>query len=658
MRILFHGPGLAAHRQEVGLPLVLGVQAGTAQTLAELRQTHQLTGNRGNIIHAEAPVKCIAHDPRRSVYGNIATMRKALGSAYREIMAQHFDMIVVSMANFIRPDHDGAVLAAALVALDGAVPFIILGAGLQGSHPLSAMKAGNRDLLAVMNERAALFGVRGAKTAEWLTTNGFGRATIMGCPSLFAYPSSILSIDATQARAKGRRADVMTAGHLTVRQGQIVPRGLYLAHAFKPSIFRKIRASYVFQDEFFSYDGAPTFAYDEGSQSSPAAPINAWLSSISGKTIDFERYYYFTEAAAWRQAALRHDVYIGDRFHAGIAAMQAGLPAIFLSEDNRVSELTDHFALPAMTIKDFSWKGVRSAVRDSLSEDALSRMKAVYRQRFKEFSNLMARHGLQMQTRIDGATEQPSKPSPLPPAIVTTEPRGDAPPVSPEIEVIGEYRLRRLCPPGARELVISFEAADPTINRKDPMRRGFGEAFLLEQGYAVLSVLTSRTNWYRPPGLRERFSAPEFQSWLRGFDAVHSYGSSMGGHAACLFAGLLGCKSVVALQPISTLAADLVPWETRFNYGRSLDWSGPHRDAVDGLGDTAIVYALFDPQNDDARHIRRFTDSAPGQVRLVPIPGAEHAVPRYLAGKGLLKTVVSMCLQGKQPVEIARRLQT
>ncbi|WP_392342680.1 polysaccharide pyruvyl transferase family protein (plasmid) [Phaeobacter sp. BS23] len=40
-----------------------------------------------------------------------------------------------------------------------------------------------------------------------------------------------------------------------------------------------------------------------------------------------------------------HDVYIGDRFHGGVAALQAGQPTIFLKHDNRVAELTEHFGL-------------------------------------------------------------------------------------------------------------------------------------------------------------------------------------------------------------------------------------------------------------------------------------------------------------------------
>lgn len=397
MRILFHAPGLAAFRPEMQMPRLLGVQATATDTLGGLQATHKLTGNRGNIIHAEAPVKILQKDYTRSAYGNLAALSRALAPRFREEMAENFDIIVISLANFIRPDHDGAALFNAIKDLDGAVKVIVLGAGLQGDHPLSSMTPGNRDLIAILNERAALFGVRGSKTAEWLASNGFANATVLGCPSLYAYPQSILSIDGSEARAKGATADVMTAGHLSVHNKRIVSRGIKLARALQG-----INASYVFQDEIFAYGDLPkkAFLYNEGSNECAAAPLNRWLSQTGGMPIDFRRYYYFTEAGSWRQAALRHDVFIGDRFHGGVAALQAGCPAIFLKEDNRVAELTEYFALPALSIDRFARWGLAKTLDECLHDDILNRMKRRYRQRHAEFSAALAAHGLVVETRL------------------------------------------------------------------------------------------------------------------------------------------------------------------------------------------------------------------------------------------------------------------
>jgi len=400
MKILFHAPALSVHRPSTALSHTLGVPPAVTNSLAGLREAHQLTGNRGNIIHAEAPARMLKKDPERSVVANLAKLQESWGEAFRERIAEHFDIIVISLANFIRPKSDGTRLFSALKALDGAVPFVVLGMGMQGTHEFSALMPGSRDLIALLNERAALWGVRGDKTAAWLQDNGFGNATVLGCPSMYVYPQSILSVDGAAARAKGKAANVLTAGHITIRNGGVVNRGHLIVKAFEG-----IEASYALQDEMFDYAGIAElpFSYNEGNNSADAEQVNAWLKEAHGIDARFSRYYYFSEAGAWRQGTLLHDVYIGDRFHGGVAALQAGQPAIFLKQDNRVSELTAHFDLPALATQRFAKIGLEAALEQFLSDEALNRMKATYRKRHDEFTTAMAGVGLELCSPLPAA---------------------------------------------------------------------------------------------------------------------------------------------------------------------------------------------------------------------------------------------------------------
>jgi hypothetical protein len=644
-RILFHAPGLAAFRPTARLPHLLGVQPSAVDCIADLLPSHRLTGNRGNIIHAEAPAKIFSKSAQGSAYGNIAVLQSALGDNYAELMARHYDLIIISMANFIRPDHDGASLVAALKGLKERVPFIVLGCGLQGSHSLFDMMPGNRDLISYFDKHALVFGVRGEKTANWLDQSGFHNATVLGCPSLYAYPHSVLRIDGHAAREKGIHADVMTAGHLSIHKDRIVPRGLALAKAFQ-----KIRASYVFQDEFFAYTNLPKMRglYEEGSSLLQAGPINRWLSDKAGRNINFERYYYFNESGAWRQASLRHDVFIGDRFHGGVAALQAGQPSIFLSHDNRVSELTGHFGLPNLTTEEFEKRGMANTLDELLSVERLDAMKETYRKRYREFFETMSKFGLRPTTTVEGLTPESRKDEGRKAPLVLSShssDQGSEPPV--RIIQQGRYILRLIRPKEARELVVTFEAADTTINRQDLQRRGFGEEFLVRNGYAVLSVLTSSANWFRPPALLDAFSRSEVRGFIDEFDHRHSYGSSMGGFGALAFADLLRISNVVALQPISSLAAELVPWESRFEHGRSLDWTGGYRDASEGITQVRSIYALFDPASADARHVDRLAKVSGDRLRMIPVVGASHAVPRFLLERGTLGKAILACLRGE-----------
>lgn len=390
-RLFFHAPGIAAHRPLSSLPLITGAQSTTTDSIAGLYPNHMLTGNRGNIIHAEAPAKIFAKSPSGSTYGNLAEILNVIGAGFATRMSRSFDMVIISMANFIRPDHDGARLLKSLRALKGQVPVAVLGCGLQGNHKLSDMMPGNAALIDWFNQNAVIFGVRGAQTANWLHDNGFKNADVLGCPSLYAYPHSIMSLDGATARSKGAAAEVMTAGYIKMANGTLSARGVELAHAFN-----KISASYVFQDEPWSFEGLKQMRglYNEGNNEFRADLLNDWLGQQAGGRLNFRRYYYFNEAGAWRQAALRHDVYVGDRFHGGVAALQAGVPAIFLSHDNRVAELAEHFGLPRLTTKAFARRGLPAVLEEFLSPQALQAMKTLYLQRSREFFAVAARAGL------------------------------------------------------------------------------------------------------------------------------------------------------------------------------------------------------------------------------------------------------------------------
>lgn len=653
MRILFHAPGLAAFRPEASLPHLLGVQPSVTDSLGGLLTTHRLTGNRGNIIHAEAPAKTFSKSAQGSAYGNIAVLQKRLGKRYAQVLADNFDLIIISMANFIRPDHDGSTLVKALRALGDRVPFIVLGCGLQGSHSLADMIPGNRALIEHFDKHALVFGVRGEKTANWLSENNFHNASVLGCPSLYAYPHSILKVDGADAREKGHAADVMTAGHLSMHRGRIVPRGIELAKAFKA-----IRAAYVFQDEFLTYGDLSATAglYVEGASEVVAGPVNAWLSKHAKTDVGFYRYYYFNEASAWRQASLRHDVFIGDRFHGGVAALQAGQPTIFLTHDNRVSELTNHFGLPNLSTEEFVKRGLADTLDELLSPERLDRMKALYKQRYAEYFEVLAPFGLKPD--IAPAAIGLAEPSPLPHPVRLAAPalkmsNAKATPVA-RVIAEGPYLLRMAAPDTATDLVVTFEAADTTIDRRNKARTGFGEEFLLKNGFAVLSVLTSSANWFRPPALRNGFTRPEVEAFRLRYARIHTYGSSMGGFGALAFADLLGASNVVALQPVSTLAADLVPWESRFAPGRSLNWDGPYRDASEGFRQAASVYAFFDPLTPDARHVERLARTGGNRLRQIQVANAGHAIPRTLLRKGVLGAAVLACLRGDAEAEVRR----
>lgn len=637
MRILFHGPGLAIQKPHIGLQPVSGTQQPTISTFAELKQSHQLTGNRGNMIHAEAPAKLFAHDIQRSVYGNLATLHRGLGPAFADHMAENFDMIVISMANFIRTDHDGQHLLVPLKALDGRVPFIVLGAGLQGNPDPKQMLPGNLDLIAMFNEQARVFALRGRETALWLRKYGYENTTILGCPSLYAYPASIMALDYRAARARAAAGDarVLTAGYLKQMDNAIHSRGLQLIEAF-----RGIHSSYVMQDELFGFAGMQDIpnSFNEGRNEVDRHLLETRMLGLGAPDLPFERYYYFMESSGWRQAAMAHDLFLGDRFHGGVAALQAGVPAVFLSHDNRVAELTKFFGLPALSTKAFMQKGLQGTLEEMLSDEAEQTFKTRYISLHNRFRQFFAGHGLEVKVRPPGPPQAAGQKQDRITTRVSSSPEQIAFAVGQTGtlrigDIYGKYHFSDVTKP----LVISFSHLGGSVDENliPEQKSPWAFDYLRKRDINCLSFsgIKGHNNFYRD----EEFIAAldKISAALPDFPERLGYGTSMGAYAAAAYATPLKITRLLLGSPISTRNRRINTWD--FAAGRSLpsyafEWEGPYFDAAQT---TARGYVLYDPLYAlDAIHARRFTSLTP-----VKLPGAGHTGMDLLAQLKVLDEV-------------------
>lgn len=397
MRILFHGPGTSTYLPEIRLPNTSGLRHAATDRLIDLKDSHSLTSNRGNLIHGEAPARIFHCRRRQSAFANLGTLHRIFGDRLRDILPNHFDLIVLSAANFISPTRDLTRLRDALNVIGDAVPFMVLGAGMQGDHAVTDLHPSVQEILDIYNKRAIVFGVRGAQTEAWLHSNGFTNAKALGCPSMYVFPQSILSIDHLAAYNAGSAARILTAGYLTVKNGRHFSRGQKLAKSLQGA-----RASYVFQDEFFGYGSVieERGSFNDATNMGNRDQLNRLLGAAAGVPLNIENYYYFSETAAWRQVALGHDAYIGDRFHGGVAALQVGRPGIFLSHDNRVAELTDYFDLPRMTLDELASEGLEKAIRQRITAGSVAQTKATYRLRFQRFADTLEKHGIKLHSSI------------------------------------------------------------------------------------------------------------------------------------------------------------------------------------------------------------------------------------------------------------------
>ena len=196
--------------------------------------------------------------------------------------------------------------------------------------------------------------------------------------------------------------------------------------------------------------------------------------------------------------------------------------------------------------------------------------------------------------------------------------------------------------PGRDRLVVGF---DNLASVNDLPRRVFGQPLIRGQGWGALGILVKRKDWFRDAALFDALERIAADGLFRSYPEVSFYGASMGGFAALTFCRLSPGATVLAFAPQSTLAPDLAPFENRYRFVRRFtDWSGPYRDAAEGVSTARTVQIVYDPTiPQDAAHASRI---AGPNVQLLPCAHLTHKVPPALRRMNLLKEVTLAGLHG------------
>lgn len=352
--------------------------AGTG--LENLLELYEVTDNKGNMIHGEAPARMFKLDREGSCYVSVQALEKSGWSPERisEELSTRFDLVVFSTANAIRPNLNPGCTAQVLDALR--TDFIVLGMGMQNPLPQTTdpLHPNLIQLLEVCNRKAKVFGVRGRETENWLKSVGFNRAKALGCPSMYVYPENILGIAAPDP---ARVASAITGGYINGR----VPRSSAII-----GLFKGFDAHYVMQEEMAIWKmqgllGADQDIYNDATGEVRRDVLNSVLKDIHDEAMPFSSYRWFQDPNAWRIFASRFDFYLGDRLHGGIVALQAGVPAIMMAEDRRVIEIADFFRIPRISLREAESMPLREIVAERLSPASIDAFKETYLERFREF---------------------------------------------------------------------------------------------------------------------------------------------------------------------------------------------------------------------------------------------------------------------------------
>ena len=394
MRICFYRPALPFHLNSFSFPFQLGLSQSTSTLLSEHDEIFSLTGNKGNMIHRLAALQGLDCDRTSSIQANLPRLLSRVGTKeFSGLLENNFDAVVITMSNAVRRGPSDGALLPAIKHIN--IPIYVVGLGLQQrlDGGLNELDEDMAELLRLLNEKAVLFGVRGHSTRRWLSKANLTNAQALGCPSMFAYPINIAKLKAPEKVDR-----YFVAGHLEKRYlNKKSDRAVNLIKAFQGR-----SCAYVFQDELPTYDIKDHIGlYDEATGKLDQSTVADYIEKIVGIRPPFHTYYSFNEAGSWRQAALHYDVYIGDRIHGGVAAMQAGVPALILYEDTRVAELTEYHGIPSCRVSEFAELGVEAAISKYLGADAITKFKTKYADGLRKYQKVMTSAGLRLANDLE-----------------------------------------------------------------------------------------------------------------------------------------------------------------------------------------------------------------------------------------------------------------
>ncbi|AXI46045.1 hypothetical protein C1J03_08465 [Sulfitobacter sp. SK012] len=208
----------------------------------------------------------------------------------------------------------------------------------------------------------------------------------------------------------------------------------------------------------------------------------------------------------------------------------------------------------------------------------------------------------------------------------------------------------------ARHFACHFKRDDTLVVTFDHMkardlpvpRYPWGYGPLAARGHSHLGIMMRwRNDWFRHTDLFDFFDDLRDSGFFQQYRRVLFYGSSMGGFGACAFASAAPGADVLALMPQSTLASDLVPFETRYAAPRLRgDWSDPrYRDGADGLATARRAHLVYDPYfAPDRAHADRMQGA---HIQHLKCFYAGHKAGRLLHLTGRLLPLLDDVLEGE-----------
>lgn len=198
-------------------------------------------------------------------------------------------------------------------------------------------------------------------------------------------------------------------------------------------------------------------------------------------------------------------------------------------------------------------------------------------------------------------------------------------------------RIRYVPTQDFKTVVVTFMHWHPNPSKHLP---GFAETLLSAQGVAAVHITCTDNVWYQYPEMR--YLGALLEPVLGLYERRVSYGSSMGAYGALMFSGLIRSDIVIALSPQYSIDPAKAAFDkTWLHIRRTLAFCC---DDLTEFPSPAKTYVLYDPAHIDGTHAAAIARER--EVKLLPVPGANHPATEFLHQIGMLKQVVTGLISG------------
>jgi hypothetical protein len=313
-----------------------------------VRLTPRIRENTGNIVHANAAFQMFSN---AQVVSDSAS-EENIERLRAECSHLAYAAATVLQVNSAAPWTDKLVELGKFIEKLG-LPIISLGFGHSSLEPEFAFRDAKIDersayLLRVLADHAETVAVRGELTADLCRKIGVHNVKVVGCQSLY-YSASLNSAEDWAHRDRTGR----TMAHITY--------GMENTDITEFCIRNNI--DLIGQDEFAEQEimegklPVEVFAGETGEYKLPYGierGINRKAISLREYHAYISKHFHkFYDMETWSGHIRRnYDFSFGTRFHGNVAALQSGVPALWLTHDTRTVELCRHFRLPTIKARD------------------------------------------------------------------------------------------------------------------------------------------------------------------------------------------------------------------------------------------------------------------------------------------------------------------